>query len=436
MSSRLSYFRKHLRNKKFMIQPTAPGNPSQPQRVFVTGLGVISPMGETPDSHIESLRAGSTHFSEIDFFDVSRQRVKTAGIAPVSEKFNSHALSEREAARLDRGTKLLLHSTAQAIASANLKKIPAGIPFIIGTSAGAMPIGEDFYKTSQISSTDRRGQFSRVEYYQPQRQATSVQKALNFRGNTQIISNACASGANTIGHAFQAIRSGRETIALAGGFDALCQLVFAGFDSLQALAESGIPRPFDAHRDGLALGEGGAMFVIESEASMLQRGATPIAEICGYGMATDLHHLTQPHPEGTAAVRSMSAATRMAGMQPSDIQYINSHGTGTPLNDIAEANAITHWAGPEDAKNISVSSTKSAMGHLLGGAGAIESAICLLALQHQHLPASLNIREPDPACQFDLVREPREAKLDIVLTNSFGFGGSNATLIFRNPTTA
>jgi len=172
------------------------------------------------------------------------------------------------------------------------------------------------------------------------------------------------------------------------------------------------------------------MFVLESEESMLARGATPLAEILGYGMATDLHHLTQPHPEGDAAVRSMSAACNEAGVQPRDIQYINSHGTGTPLNDVAEANAISTWAG-EDVADIAVSSTKSAMGHLLGGAGAIEAAICILALQSQYLPASLNIREADPACRFDLVREPRSAKLGKALTNSFGFGGSNASLIFQ-----
>jgi 3-oxoacyl-[acyl-carrier-protein] synthase II len=296
-----------------------------------------------------------------------------------------------------------------------------------------MAIGESYYKMATATPHGRRGQFARVEHYQPQRQSGEVQRALGFQARTQIISNACASGANAIGHAFHMIRSGRESMALAGGYDALCQLVFAGFDALQALAPSGIPRPFDAHRDGLALGEGAAVFVLESAESMTARGAQPIAEICGYGMATDLHHLTQPHPEGVAAVRSMSAACRQAEMAPADIQYINSHGTGTPLNDIAEATAISQWAG-EDVQNIAVSSTKSAMGHLLGGAGAVESAICLLALKHQLLPANLNVNEIDPACQFDLVREPRAAKLDVALTNSFGFGGSNASLIFRNAT--
>ena len=401
-----------------------------PRRVFVTGMGMISPMGNDADAHLAALRAGSTHFSEIDFFDVSRQRVKTAGVADLPE--SAGHLTRRQAARMDRGTRLLLHATAQAMETAGLREISPETPFVLGTSAGAMALGEDYYKAATVAPHSIRGQFARVEHYQPQRQPITVQRALGFRARTQIISNACASGANAIGHAFHGIRNGRSDIALAGGYDALCQLVFAGFDSLQALAESGIPRPFDAHRDGLALGEGAAMFVLESEESMLARGAVPLAEISGYGMATDLHHLTQPHPEGAAALRSMTAACAQAGMQPREIRYINSHGTGTPLNDVAEANAITAWAGG-DVGSIAVSSTKSAMGHLLGGAGAIESAICLLAIRHGILPASLNIREADPACLFDLVREPREAQVDVALTNSFGFGGSNASLIFRQP---
>ncbi|MFD2256827.1 beta-ketoacyl-[acyl-carrier-protein] synthase family protein [Luteolibacter algae] len=401
-----------------------------PRRVFITGTGMISPMGTDSAGHVASLRAGENHFREIDFFDVSKQRVKTAGVADLADDFEHFMLSEREARGLDRGTRLLLHATAQAMNSAKLDNVSPETGFIVGTSAGAMPVGEEYYKIAARDG-ERRGQFRRVENYQAQRQAGAVQRALGFRAQTLIISNACASGANAIGHAYHQIRSGRKSLALAGGYDALCQLVFAGFDALQALAESGIPRPFDAARDGLALGEGAAMFVLESEESMLDRGAVPLVEICGYGMATDLHHLTQPHPEGNAAVRSMTGACRQAGMEPREIDYINSHGTGTPLNDVAEANAITEWAG-EDAKQISVSSTKSAMGHLLGGAGAIESAICLLALKNQLLPASLNIREADPACRFDLVREPREAALNVALTNSFGFGGSNASLIFRN----
>ncbi|MCP5537913.1 MAG: beta-ketoacyl-[acyl-carrier-protein] synthase family protein [Akkermansiaceae bacterium] len=405
------------------------------QRVFVTGMGMVSPMGNKAQAHVDSMRAGQTHFRPIDFFDVSRQRVQTAGVAELPGYSAGYAISERIYNRLDRGSQLLLYATEKAIEDAGMaaaSDLPHGVPYVIGTSAAAMPLGEDYFKAETTEPFSRRGQLTRIEHYQPQKSMGSIQQALGFRGQTQIVSNACASGANAIGHAFHLVKSGQHQVALAGGYDALAQMVFAGFDALQALSESGIPRPFDAQRDGLAIGEGAAVLVLESEASMRARGASPVAEVCGYGMATDLHHLTQPHPGGKAAVKSMSAACRDAGIVPSEIQYINSHGTGTPLNDVAEANAIVEWAG-DHASHIMVSSTKSAMGHLLGGAGAIESVVCLLALREQFVPASLNIREVDPACRFDLVREPRDTAVDTVLTNSFGFGGCNATLIFRKP---
>lgn len=300
---------------------------------------------------------------------------------------------------------------------------------IVGTSAAAMPIGEDYYRNA-IESTSRRGkQLQRVELYQAQRQMNAMARELGVNGPIRIVSNACASGANAIGQAFHLVRSGRAERVLAGGYDALCQLVFSGFDALQALSPSGIPRPFDAARDGLALGEGAGFLVVESAASAKARGARVIAEILGYGAATDIHHLTQPHPLGDAALVTMQAACAMAGVMPEQIDYLNSHGTGTPLNDIAEGNAIQRWAGDAVGK-IKVSSTKSAIGHLLGGAGAVESVISLIALEGQWLPASLNVREADAVCTFDLVRSPCEARVQRVLTNSFGFGGANATLIF------
>ncbi len=404
-------------------------------RIFITGMGVISPMGHSPTDHVESMRAGNTHFSEIDFFDVSRQRVTTAGVVDFPDSLGDHQLSDRELARLDRGSKLMLYATGEAIKSAQLSYISPTNPMVIGTSAGAMPLGEAYYKAATTEPLTHRGQLTRVEHYQAQKGMAMIQRAFGFRAQCQIISNACASGANAIGHAYQLLKSGQKSLALAGGYDAISEMVFSGFNALKALSESGIPRPFDADRDGLALGEGAAMFVLETEESMQKRGAVPLAEIMGYGMATDLHHLTQPHPEGKAAISSMTAACRDAGVSPSEIQYINSHGTGTPLNDIAEANAICTWSANEgagsDAQKMMVSSTKSAMGHALGGAGAIESAICLLALREQIVPASLNVRKIDAACQFDLVQTPRHAELDTVLTNSFGFGGCNASLIYR-----
>jgi 3-oxoacyl-[acyl-carrier-protein] synthase II len=206
-------------------------------------------------------------------------------------------------------------------------------------------------------------------------------------------------------------------------------MVFAGFDSLQALSTTS-PRPFDAHRDGLAIGEGAAIVMLERLEDALSRGADIIAEVCGYGASTDLHHLTQPHPQGDAAFLSMTRACEEAAVTPAQVQYINSHGTGTPLNDVAEGMAIQRWAGAEAAQ-VMVSSTKGSIGHLLGGAGAVEAVICLMALRDGFVPPNVPLQTADSVCTFDLVTAPRSARLDCVLTNSFGFGGANATLVMR-----
>ena len=395
--------------------------PSQPRPVVVTGMGIITSMGRDRAENAAGFRAGRTAFSPVTLFDVSRQRVGTAGQADLPEA------TGKTWSRMDRGTRLALLAAREALAEAGLSG--GEIPLIVGTSAAAMPIGEDYFKQAMATTANRRSQLRRVELYQVQRQMTDMARELGVSGPIRIISNACASGANAIGHAFHLVRSGRADCVLAGGYDALCQLVFSGFDALQALSPSGIPRPFDAARDGLALGEGAGFVVVESAASAKARSRRVIAEILGYGAATDIHHLTQPNPLGDTALMTMQAACAMAGVAPEQIDYINSHGTGTPLNDIAEGNAIQRWAGDAVAK-IRVSSTKSAIGHLLGGAGAVESVISLLAMEGQWLPASLNVRKVDAVCTFDLVRSPRNAVVNRVLTNSFGFGGSNATLVF------
>ena len=384
-------------------------------------MGIITSMGRDRAENAAGFRAGRTAFSPVTLFDVSRQRVGTAGQADLPEA------TGKTWSRMDRGTRLALLAAREALAEAGLSG--GEIPLIVGTSAAAMPIGEDYFKQAMATTANRRSQLRRVELYQVQRQMTDMARELGVSGPIRIISNACASGANAIGHAFHLVRSGRADCVLAGGYDALCQLVFSGFDALQALSPSGIPRPFDAARDGLALGEGAGFVVVESAASAKARSRRVIAEILGYGAATDIHHLTQPNPLGDTALMTMQAACAMAGVAPEQIDYINSHGTGTPLNDIAEGNAIQRWAGDAVAK-IRVSSTKSAIGHLLGGAGAVESVISLLAMEGQWLPASLNVREVDAVCTFDLVRSPRNAVVNRVLTNSFGFGGSNATLVF------
>jgi 3-oxoacyl-[acyl-carrier-protein] synthase II len=401
-----------------------PLNPGR-RPVAITGAGILTSMGADLAENAAGFRAGRSAFRPVDRFDVSRQRVGSAGQAELPA--GVPGVSRKNWERMDRGTRMAFLAAREALETAGLAG--GGMPVMVGTSAAAMPVGERYYLQA-TERTSLREQFLRVETYQPQHQMAAMMRELGVHGPLRILSNACASGANAIGHAFQMVAEGKAERVLAGGYDALSQLVFAGFDSLQALAPGGIPRPFDAARDGLALGEGAGFVLVESVDSARSRGVETMARVLSYAAATDIHHLTQPHPEGDAALATMDRATRAAGLEPGQIDYLNSHGTGTPLNDVAEARAISRWAGAA-TPGIRVSSTKSAIGHLLGGAGSVESVICLLALRDQFLPASLHVREVDPVVEFELVRQPRDAVVKTVLTNSFGFGGANATLIFQ-----
>ncbi len=400
------------------------------QRLLITGAGIVSPLGLGWQSNQASFAADRTAFSPVTLFDVSERIAKTAGFTELPEERLYRTLSTRQESRVDRGSKMLLLALREALQQAKLTDLKGVDAMVIGTSAGAMSLGERYCRRVRESSKRQAGQLTLVENYQSQRQMTTIAAELGWHGPVLLVSNACASGANAVGMAMELIRSGRAKRVIAGGYDAVSELVFAGFDSLRALAPSGIPRPFDAQRDGLALGEGAGVLIVESEEAAAERKATAIAETCGYHTATDLHHLTQPDPEGKAAITTMTEACRMAGVQPQEVNYINSHGTGTPFNDAAEGAAIRAWAG-DAVSRVAVSSTKSAMGHLLGGAGAVEAVICVMALAGQWLPASLNIRELDPVAVFDVVRSFRPTKFNVALTNSFGFGGTNATLVMK-----
>lgn len=402
-------------------------------RVAVTGVGVVTSLGLGREANAEGFRSGRIALPEVTLFDTSRQRVHRAGQVELPARLPAgHRLSAASVRRLDRASSLLVQAGLEAWQQAGWDQLAdlwrESIPIVIGTSAGAMQLGERYFESKQQRPAARGGLPTLAIGYLPPQQIRYLAEAIDVQGPVQIIANACASGANAIGHAARQIRRGRATRAVCGGYDALCRMVFAGFDSLQALSTTQ-PRPFDADRDGLALGEGAAVLMLERLDHALERGASILAEVNGYGAATDLHHLTQPHPDGDAALASMTAACRDAGLAPGDIDYINSHGTGTPLNDAAEGRAIQRWAG-DGVADLMVSSTKGATGHLLGGAGAVEAAACLLAMQGQWVPPTASVRTPDPVCTFDLVRQPRAARLHHVLTNSFGFGGANATVIF------
>lgn len=414
-----------------MPDSTDPIKPAT-HRVAVTGVGIITSMGTGWRVNADGFREGRMALRDITVFDASKQRVQRAGEVVFDEPFPATRLRSRQITRLDRASLLLVYAGCEALKQSGWtaeELVQQSIPLSLGTSAGAMAIGESYYQSKMENPSRTRGLAGKVVLYQPHTQAQLLADALGSRGPITMITNACASGANAIGHAFRLIKTGRATRAMAGGYDALAHMVFAGFDSLQALSTT-LPRPFDANRDGLALGEGAAVFMMERYEDAVRRGAEIIAEVIGYGASTDLHHLTQPHPLGDAALLSMNRACEEAQVTPSQVQYINSHGTGTPLNDIAEGNAIKRWAG-DDVGRVMVSSTKANIGHLLGGAGSVEAAICLMAMRESFVPPTPTVLTPDPVCVFDLVREPRHAELDCVLTNSFGFGGSNATLIMK-----
>ncbi|SPE58976.1 Beta-ketoacyl synthase [Verrucomicrobia bacterium] len=415
-----------------------------PPRVVITGAGIITALGQGWQANALGFRQGRVAFRPVSLFDVSRQRVKVAAEVNLPAVCPETQLSGRELGRMDRAGKLLLWAAHEALQQAGWGVLgeergegtgggQAGglspVPIVLGTTSGGMSLGEAYYRQAIQRPDSRRRQATRVLYYQMHRQGMDLARAFGLDGPLTTLANACASGANAIGHAWDMLRQGQAQRALAGGYDALSQLVFSGFDALQALSPTRC-RPFDQHRDGLALGEGAAILALETLECAQRRGAAILGEIAGYGAATDVHHLTQPHPNGDAAVASMSAACASAKLTPDQIDYVNAHGTGTPLNDSAEAAAINRWAGGR-ARTLPVSSVKSSIGHLLGAAGAVEAVVCLMALREQWLPPTSTLETPEPACDFPVVREPTEARLECVLTNSFGFGGANASLILR-----
>lgn len=402
--------------------------PDQSRRVVVTGLGMVTPMGLGIEANVEGFREGRRCFRPVTLFDVSAQRAKAAAEIILPAQLPPTRLNSHRERRLDRGAVMLIHAMHEALGQANWTA-PGNTPVVMGTTSGGMAMGELYYRNAVQNPQSPKLQPTKSIAYQARQQCAEACDAFGLTGPVTIIANACASGANAVGHAFDLVRSGAADRAVAGGYDALAQLVFAGFDSLQALSTTTC-RPFDANRDGLALGEGAAVLTLETMESARSRGAQVLAEVTGYGAATDVHHLTQPHPQGDAALATMTEACRMAGIQPDGIGYINAHGTGTPLNDGSEANAISRWAG-DAAPKIPVSSTKASIGHLLGAAGAVEVGICILALRGQWLPPMQTLQQPDPACTFPLVTAPASAKLEQVMTNSFGFGGANASVVLR-----
>lgn len=400
----------------------------KPARVVVTGAGIATPLGLGWKINADGFRAGRTAFRPVSLFDASRQRVKTAAEMDLPSTFPHTGLDDRRLSRLDRSGKMLLLAAWEAWQQSGWEP-SEGLPLVLGTTGGGMLFGEDYFRRALQQPYPHRGQAVRAVCYQPQMQGRLLMEALDFSGPIITVSNACASGANAIGQAWELIHSGQAERVMAGGYDSLSEMVFAGFDSLQALSPT-VCRPFDARRDGLALGEGAAVMTLETLDSAQKRGAIILGEVTGYASSIDQHHLTQPHPQGSTTQVVMKSACTAARVTPDEIGYVNAHGTGTLLNDSSEAAAIGEWAG-RHAATLPVSSTKANIGHLLGAAGAVEAVVCLMVLREQWLPPETAFEVPDPACKFPVVSQPQDSSVEVALSNSFGFGGVNATLIFR-----
>jgi 3-oxoacyl-[acyl-carrier-protein] synthase II len=392
-------------------------------RVAVVGAGIVSPLGLGLEETLGSLREAKDCVTPVTAFPVDRCRCHTAGQIPDTRlaAANEH---HPHPERLHRVAQMMILALKEALAQASHFQPELTV---VGTTSGGMTFGEQYYRGLKGNGSSSKHAPTLIANYMPQKPVVDAQEAFGITAPCQVIANACASGTNAIGHAFNCIRSGRYERVLTGGYDAISELVFVGFDSLQA-ATPECCRPFDRERSGLVLGEGAAVLALENFESARARGATILAEIVGYGISTDNFHLTQPDPSGSGPRAAMEGALRSAGIMAGEIDYINAHGTATPFNDSSEGKAIA-----ELFARVPVSSTKGMMGHSLGAAGAIEAVFSMLALQHQLLPPNINFRQGDADLDLNIVaNESKSATVRNVLSNSFGFGGTNASVILRS----
>ena len=407
------------------------------RRVVVTGIGVISPLGLTVSSMWEALIAGKSGVDYISSFDTNSFKTKYASEV---KGFDPHTyVSRKEAQRMDRFTQFAVAASLQAVEAASLSlnngdAEETGV--IIGDSiCGLLQICDQFKvlseagpeKVSPVLAPTMSGDAAPVQ----------VSLILGTRGVNYSPSSACSSGSDAIGQAYELIRGGDAKVIIAGGAEApIMPIIQAAFNSCRALstknngAETAC-RPFDAERDGFVLGEGAAIIVLEEVNHALERGAPILAEIIGYSATSDAFHLTQPSPDGEGAARALRLAMKRAEVTPSDIDYINAHGTATLLNDRAETRAMKSVFG-DRAYHIPVSGSKSMTGHLLGASGSLEAVICILTINHGVVPPTVNLTHPDPECDLDYVpNEARQVKVKTAISNSFGFGGHNSTLVFH-----
>ncbi len=405
-------------------------------RVVVTGLGAITPIGLGATGLLEGIRAGRPGVKTIERFDSSAFNCHVA--AEVVDFDASLYLDAKQVRRLDRFAQFSVVSARQAIADAGLDlthvdRDRAGV--FIGTALGGASFAEEQYNVFMREGIRRVRPTLALSVFGG---ASPCNIAIDagLTGPTSANTDSCASAAIAIGEAARLIRSGEVDLMLAGGVEVpLTPLIFGAFDLIRAMStRNGNPaaacRPFDKGRDGFVMGEAAAVLVLESLEHARRRGAAIYGEILGYGSSNDAYHMTAPLPSGDQAARAIRLALADAGLRPEQIDYINAHASSTPLNDSTETRAVKKVFG-EDARRIPISGTKSMHGHALGATGAVEAAICMLALRQDYLPPTINLDDPDPECDLDYIpHRGRQQRVNHIVSNSFGFGGINATLVF------
>ncbi len=409
----------------------------------MTGLGTINPVGADVESTWRAMLEGTSGISMIERFDASHLPVQIAG--EVKDFDPEQYIPPREARRLDRFAQLFWVASDQALADAGLGYVAdeegnypegayrAGV--VVGTGIGGIISIQDGVDLMRDRGPDRVSPLV-VTQIIANGAGGVVSIAFGLQGPNSTVVTACAASANAIGDAAEIIRRGDADVMLAGGTEAaISEFPVAAFAKTRALSTRNeeperASRPFDSARDGFVMSEGAAALILEDLEHAQARGADVYAELIGYGMSADGYHITLPRPGGMGAARSMERAIENAGRTPGDVDYINAHGTSTPANDATETAAIKHVFGDE-AYRVPISSTKSMTGHLLGGAGALESIACVLAIRDGVIPPTINLEDPDPECDLDYVPEKkREVEVRTAMTNSFGFGGHNVALVF------
>ncbi|MDO8569116.1 MAG: beta-ketoacyl-ACP synthase II [Dehalococcoidales bacterium] len=406
-------------------------------RVVVTGIGILCPLGLDMPTTWEGLINGKSGIDRITLFDASNMETKIAGEVKGFEPTNY--MDRKDARRMDRFAQLAVAASAQAVKESGLQVTPGNcynIGVIIGSGIGGLTTLFEQIRILLEKGPDRVSPFL-APMMISDNAAAQVSIALGVRGPNLCTTSACSSGSDAIGAACQLIREGETDVMIAGGAEAIINPVgITAFNALKALSTRNnepklASRPFDKDRDGFVISEGACCLILENLEHAKKRGANIQAELISYGATADAFHITQPIETGEGAAKAMEIAIRKAGITPKDVDYINAHGTSTPLNDAMETRAIKTAFG-EFAHKVPISSTKSMTGHLIGCAGAAEAAFCIEVIKHGIIPPTINLVQPAPECDLDYVPNvARKADVKIVLSNSFGFGGHNSVLVFR-----